>query len=94
MTTRELYDKAGENTLRGYARKKIIQTVKKVDMVDDVYFVKMEPEEIRRRVDMDYRGDGEDVLVVEYEPECYTTPAMIWNWYGQRPESIAEAIEI
>lgn len=71
MTTRELYDKAGENTLRGYARKKIIQTVKKVAMVD-----------------------GEDVLVVEYEPECYATPTMIWNWYGQHPESIAEAIEI
>lgn len=62
--------------------------------VAGVYFMEMDGDRIRRFVDMDYKGGGKEVLVVNYKPELCAYSNSLLNWEYTRPDEIANIMEI
>ena len=62
--------------------------------VAEVYFTEMDGERIRRYVDMDYKGGGKEVLVVNYKPELCAYSNSLANWEYTSPDEIANIMEI
>lgn len=62
--------------------------------VAEAYFIEMDGDRIRRFVDMDYKGGGKEVLVVDYKPELYAYSNSLLNWEYTRPDEIVNMMEI
>lgn len=75
-------------------KKRIIRAVKTLPCVESVYFSHLDGDQIRRYVDMDYVGDGREVLCVEYTPDCYACDSYVLDWEIARPDELANALEM
>jgi hypothetical protein len=75
-------------------KERITKVVKSLYCVESVYFRQLDGDRIRRFVDMDYTGDGKEVLVIEYTPELYACDNYVLDWEYQRPDEIANSVEI
>lgn len=75
-------------------KERITRVVKALYCVESVYFRYLDGDRIRRYVDMDYTGDGKEVLCVEYTPDCYACDNYVLNWEYARPDELANALEI
>ena len=75
-------------------KERIIRVVKALYCVESVYFRYLDGDRIRRFVDMDYTGDGKEVLCVEYTPDCYACDNYVLDWEYARPDELANALEI
>ena len=56
--------------------------------VEEIKFIKMTGEEIRHYVDIDYKGEGKEILCVYYKPEMCACDNYILNWEYVRPDEI------
>lgn len=71
--------------------KKVIESLA---CVYEVCFMHLDGDTIRRCVDMDYTGDGKEVLIVDYMPECYAMQNYILNWEYIRPDEAKNLMEV
>ena len=75
-------------------KERIIRAVKALPCVESVYFSHLDGDKIRCYVDMDYVGDGKEVLCVGYAPDYYACDSYVLDWEFARPDELANALEI
>ena len=70
------------------------RVIEALDCVYSVCFMQLTGDTIRRCVNMDYKGNGKEVLIVDYKPECYAMQNYILDWEYIRPDEAANLMEI